>query len=320
VSVLMLRALGLGDLLTAVPAIRGVGRAFASSRRVLATPAALAPLVERIGGVDALHDASGLEPLGDVGDVDVAFNLHGSGPQSHRALLATRPRRLVAFEHPDIVESAGSPRWDADEHEVARWCRLLRSSGIDAEDRDLDVEVEPDRSFDGATVVHPGAASAARRWPVERWAAVARAERDAGRRVVVTGSSAEEPSAGRVADLAGLPASSLLAGRTDVAALASVVAAADVVLCGDTGVAHLATATRTPSVILFGPTPPSTWGPPPDRAWHVALWAGRRGDPHADGADEGLLEIGVDDVLGAIARARAWAPQRFGALATGASR
>jgi ADP-heptose:LPS heptosyltransferase len=318
-TVLMLRALGLGDLLTAVPAIRGVARAFASSRRVLATPAAFASLVERIGGVDALHDASGLDPLGDVGDVEVAFNLHGSGPQSHRVLLATRPWRLVAFEHPDIVESAGSPRWDADEHEVARWCRLVRANGIDADERDLDLEVEPEPAFDGVTVIHPGAASAARRWPVGRWAAVARAERDAGRRVVVTGSSAEEPSAKRVADIAGLPASSLLAGRTDVGALASIVAAAAVVLCGDTGIAHLATATRTPSVVLFGPTPPSTWGPPPDRPWHVALWAGRRGDPHGDTADEGLLEIHVDDVIEAVARARASAPERFAAVATGAS-
>src|SRR5215217_3276449 len=171
-SVLTLRALGLGDVLTAVPAIRGIGRAFPSSRRVLATPAMLAPLVERIGGVDALHDVSGLEPLGDVGDVEVAFDLHGSGPQSHRVLLATRPKRLVAFEHPDVAESAGLPRWDPGEHEVARWCRLLCGSGIDADERDLDLAVDPDPSFDGATVIHAGAARAARRWPVERWAAV----------------------------------------------------------------------------------------------------------------------------------------------------
>ena len=46
----------------------------------------------------------------------------------------------------------------------------------------------------GATVVHPGAASPARRWPPERWAAVARAERRAGRRVVVTGAAASAAS------------------------------------------------------------------------------------------------------------------------------
>ncbi|MDQ3822907.1 MAG: glycosyltransferase family 9 protein, partial [Actinomycetota bacterium] len=73
------------------------------------------------------------------------------------------------------------------------------------------------------------------------------------------------------------------------------------VVCGDTGVAHLATAFATPSVVLFGPTPPSLWGPPPGRTWHRALWAGGRGDPHADAPHPGLLEIRVDDVLAALA-------------------
>src|SRR5581483_1949154 len=70
---------------------------------------------------------------------------------------------------------------------------------------------------------------------------------------------------------------------------------------GDTGVAHLATAFGVPSVILFGPIPPAEWGPPPDRPWHRALWAGRRGDPHGDAPDPGLLALRVDDVLGALA-------------------
>jgi ADP-heptose:LPS heptosyltransferase len=150
-------------------------------------------------------------------------------------------------------------------------------------------------------VVHPGAASPARRWPVERWAAVARRELDAGRDVVVTGSVAEVPLACAVAASAGLDADHVLAGRTDVLELAGVVAAAGRVVCGDTGVAHLATALGTPSVVLFGPVPPSEWGPPPNRRQHRALWAGRRGDPHSGAPDGGLLAIGVDDVTMALA-------------------
>jgi ADP-heptose:LPS heptosyltransferase len=73
-------------------------------------------------------------------------------------------------------------------------------------------------------------------------------------------------------------------------------------VCGDTGVAHLATAFGTPSVVLFGPTPPSEWGPPPNRPRHQVLWAGRRGDPHGQSPDAGLLAIEVPDVLGALNR------------------
>ena len=83
--------------------------------------------------------------------------------------------------------------------------------------------------------------------------------------------------------------------------LAGLVAGAARVACGDTGVSHLATATGTPSVTLFGPVAPAEWGPPP-LARHVALWAGRRGDPHAGVPDPGLLEIGADEVRAALAR------------------
>ena len=53
-TVLALRALQIGDLLVAVPALRALCRAHPEHRLVLATSAALAPLVERIGGVDLL--------------------------------------------------------------------------------------------------------------------------------------------------------------------------------------------------------------------------------------------------------------------------
>jgi uncharacterized protein YjbJ (UPF0337 family) len=59
-------------------------------------------------------------------------------------------------------------------------------------------------------------------------------------------------------------------------------------------------------VILFGPTPPALWGPPPDRTRHVALWAGRHGDPHADAPDPGLLEITAEDVLCGPRSPRVW--------------
>ena len=51
-------------------------------------------------------------------------------------------------------------------------------------------------------------------------------------------------------------------------------------------------------MVLFGPTAPDQWGPR-TRARHVPLWAGSRGDPHADRPDPGLLAIGVPDVVAA---------------------
>jgi ADP-heptose:LPS heptosyltransferase len=61
----------------------------------------------------------------------------------------------------------------------------------------------------------------------------------------------------------------------------------------------MATALATPSVVLFGPTPPVEWGPPAGGR-HVALWAGRSGDPHGSRTDPGLLDIPVAAVLAAL--------------------
>jgi ADP-heptose:LPS heptosyltransferase len=298
--VLVLRALGLGDLLTALPALRALADAFPSHRKVLATRAALGPLALLSGAVDEIVDARPLRPLMAARDApDVGVNLHGRGPQSHRILLRSRPRRTLAFAHPDVPEVAG-PAWRSREHEVARWCRLLVESGVPADPTRLDLASPALRAPEiaaGATVIHPGAASPARRWPPERWGAIARARTEQGERVVVTGSRAELPAARAVAHTAGLPRSAVLAGRTDVLELAAVVAAAGVVLCGDTGVAHLATALGTPSLVLFGPTSPREWGPPEDRPRHRALWCGARGDPHGREVHAGLLAITVETVL-----------------------
>lgn len=320
--VLILRALGLGDLLTAVPALRGLVRAFPEHRRILLAPCALAPLLPLIrmrdSGEPVVHELRHADLLsrsalarasiglpGAKDAPDVAVNLHGRGPESHRALLRARPRRMIAFAHPQVAEVSDGPHWRSGEHEVGRWCRMLGEAGVACDPSELQIERPPrgaDEDLCGVTIIHPGASSGARRWPPERWAAIAAAERMVGRRVLITGSGAELSLARRVADGAGLPSKAVLAGRTTVDRLASLVSVAGRVVCTDTGVGHLATALGTPSVLLFGPVSPAEWGPPAELRHHVVLWAGSRGDPHRECPDPGLLQIKVADVLDALER------------------
>ena len=293
--VVVLRALGLGDLLTAVPALRAVRRAHPDAHVSLAAPAALRELALHTGAVDAVVDTAPLAPLAEeLAGADLAVNLHGRGPQSTARLAATSPRRLVAYGLP------GGPQWTADEYEVVRWCRLLDESGIPADPGDLLLAAPPaEPAVRGVVLVHPGAAQVSRRWPVERWGRVAAALAAAGHDVRVTGGSDEVALAQDVARSAGLGPDAVLAGRTDLLGLSALVAAARLLVSPDTGVAHLATAFGTPSVVLFGPTPPALWGPPADRPQHRALWAGRTGDNFADRPDPGLLELTVEQVVDA---------------------
>jgi ADP-heptose:LPS heptosyltransferase len=300
----VLRPLGLGDLLTGVPALRAIRAAVPEHRLVLATTPALAPLVALIDAVDEVLPARELEPLDWSGPPpELAVDLQGKGPASHVIVAALRPARLLTFDSPGYP----GPAWHAAEHEVHRWCRLVSEGlGVSADPDALDLAVPPvPAPVAGAAVVHPGAAYPGRRWPPERFAAVARHLAGWGHDVRITGGPAEIALASSVAELAGLGEGAVLAGRTSSLELAAVIAAARVVVSGDTGVAHLATAYRRPSVVLFGPVSPALWGPPPRAGrggpLHVVLWHGDgTGDPWGTELDPALATITVDQVVAAV--------------------
>ncbi|MGL4178209.1 MAG: glycosyltransferase family 9 protein [Dermatophilaceae bacterium] len=305
-DVLVLRALGLGDTLTAVPALRALRRALPGARIHLAAPDHLGRFLERRGVVDAVVPLDGLDaPLqpaaasigANLRSRGIGVNLHGRGPQSHTVLRHQQPTRVVAFA--SSAANHDGPSWRDDEHEVDRWVRLVTTEiGGHAGPGDLRLPAPAARG--DHVVIHPGAASPARRWPVERWVVVARAFSAAGRVVHVTGSAAEAPLGAALTDA--VTGAVDRCGRDDLDSLAAVVGTAAVVCCGDTGVAHLATAFGTPSVVLFGPLSPQLWGPRTDEAIHRVLWTGsaaslRPGDPHGDRPDPRLLTIGSQAVL-----------------------
>ncbi|BDO43063.1 hypothetical protein CELD12_25530 [Cellulomonas sp. NTE-D12] len=312
-DVLVLRALGLGDALTGVAALRGVRRAWPNRRLWLAGPVGIGTWLRDLGVADEVMPAAGLEPQvlppELAGGGHLAVNLHGRGPQSHAVLAATRPSRLVAFATDGLPDG---PVWRADEHEVDRWCRLVRWAGGECGRDDLRLTLPPGGADEdaGAVLLHPGASSGSRRWPADRWSAVAAALASEGRRVLVTGGPDEVDLATRVvtdarALLTGdsAPAARLIetrAGTLTIPGLANLVAHAALLICGDTGVAHLATALCTPSVLLFGPTPPQHWGPAIDEHIHTVLWHGdqtHRGDPHEGGIDSALADVTAEEVF-----------------------
>ena len=296
-QLLVLRALALGDLLVAVPALHALRRAFPEHRLLYAAPAWLAGVVDLVGGFDLLPVPGMEAPLPfNAGDVDIAVNLHGKGPQSSELLQGIGARRVLQHRG----RSGDGPEWIEDMHERERWTRLLQWHGIDADPHECGLLLPPrPTDFPGATVIHVGAAFASRLWPADRFAHVAKHLSAGGHRVVFTGSARERDRAIEVCRLAGLTETAVLAGRLDLQAFAACVAGARIVISADTGAAHLASAYARPSVVLFGPVGPERWGPPSGP--HVVLTRAdlRRGDPFSDCPDPALLAVSADEVLAA---------------------
>ncbi len=300
-DLLVLRALKLGDLLVSVPALRALRRHYPGHRLTYAGPNWLQPILALTGSVDNLLETQSLEEPLNIrsGAVDVAVNLHGSGPQSHQRLDAIMPN--VRLGH--AANGWSGPLWRDDVHERNRWTDLLNWYGIPADPLDYRLQ-KPSKpsAHPGVVVVHAGAAYGSRLWPAARFAAVARAFHDQGHTVVLTGSSGERKRALGIADDAGLPGALVLAGRLDLTEFAAVVSAAALVISADTGAAHLATAYGTPSVTIFGPAPVAAWGPPDGP--HITLTdeSLRVGNAFGADPDPALLAVTVEQVLSAAQR------------------
>ncbi len=115
-------------------------------------------------------------------------------------------------------------------------------------------------------VIHPGGGSNpgmslnAKRWPPERFGAVAQALGSVGARVVVVGDRSDQPTVTAMKHSTGTPMVDL-SGRLGFATLAALIGRADAYLGNDSVPLHLAVAMGTPSVALYGPTDPRMYGP-----------------------------------------------------------
>lgn len=110
-------------------------------------------------------------------------------------------------------------------------------------------------------ILGPGAAyGAAKRWPVERFAALGRRLVARGHLVLTAGTASDQGQAAAVAGAIGEGAHDL-AGMTSVEEMLALCAGARVVVSNDSGLAHLAAASGAPTIVVFGSTS-SAWTTP----------------------------------------------------------
>lgn len=110
--------------------------------------------------------------------------------------------------------------------------------------------------------IHPGsgAYSPARRWPIEKFQALASILSERGAFLVIVGGPEEETIAAQVAQRV-FGRCLNMAGVTSIKQLAALLADCGLFIGSDSGVIHVATAVGTPVVAIFGPSNHWAWGP-----------------------------------------------------------
>lgn len=284
------RALNLGDMLCCIPALRALRRALPHARISLIGLSSAAPimpyfpdcldeLIEFPGNPAFPEQPAQLAALPEfyramrARKFDLALQLHGSGQQSNDIVQALEPSRWAGFvPRPDQAVPGQCMVWPEGLQEVHRYLALLAYLGLEADDDTLDFPVSPhDQSQADALIntmgldvkrlvlIHPGARLASRRWPLQRFRAVASVLANAGWQLAITGSEAEK-TLGHELTHPGAPVIDLC-GLTSLGTLAGLMARARLLICNDTGVSHLAAATQCRSVVIACGSDVQRWRP-----------------------------------------------------------
>ena len=145
-----------------------------------------------------------------------------------------------------------------------------------------------------AILITPGAGWGAKRWPNERYAAVAQSLIARGCRVLVNVGPGEEPLAEVIVHASGGAATPLACTLPQLIAITRRISLA---IAGDTGPLHLACALDRPVVGIYGPTDPGRNGPFGTRFTVLRSPESRRDHTRRAAPESGLLTIQPGDVL-----------------------
>jgi len=147
-------------------------------------------------------------------------------------------------------------------------------------------------------LINPGAGWGAKRWPVERYAKVARGLMERGFRILVNAGPTEEPMADVIVKETSGAAIPLATSLDQLIAISRRIA---LCIAGDTGPLHLACALGRPVVGIYGPTDPSRNGPYGTQYRVLRNPESKRDHTRREEPEAGLLSITPEDVLQAAA-------------------
>ncbi len=165
----------------------------------------------------------------------------------------TRPEFAYYLSQVDVVVDTGP----YSTHETVRHYRFLSAvAGTDIEPvaPDLRWPASPPPIAEGSpyVVLNPGSNEPGRRWPIDRYAGLAKWFLGQGYRVCVVGNEQEENRKNAFAGTSQKQGFIDLIGKTDLKQLLDVLAHAALVVTNDTGPAHLSIGLGTPTAVIVG--------------------------------------------------------------------
>ena len=283
-----------GDSVMTVPALRALRRVLPRAHITLVIRPGTKGIFSEADFIDdvLVYDRKGaLSVFGQVREwkrreFDLAVLFQNAFEAALIPFLASVPLRLgYATESRQalLTHPLPLPDWRSSKHEVFYYLYLVTAleqmlfgrSDVCESEPDAGLQISETRKAEAAELLHtfgvgeadsvvaicPGSInSRAKRWPSERFAALADRLIESRRQVLLIGSKDElDVSEDVVRRMQNKPV--VLTGKTSLDQITAVLDRADLIVTNDTGPAHIGAALGRPTIVIFGPTNPLTTRP-----------------------------------------------------------
>ncbi|QHS58009.1 glycosyltransferase family 9 protein [Mucilaginibacter sp. 14171R-50] len=300
-KITIFRALQLGDMLCAIPAVRALRYAYPDAEITLIGLPWARSLTERFSNYfdkfisfpgypglpeQELNPAAFIAFLDDVQKIqfDLALQMQGNGSVINPMVELFG----AAFTAGYSTEGHYAPDnglfmpYPDHGHEIDRHLALMDFLGIPLQGNDMEYPLTTNDydSLDQLNLgiepknyvcIHPGSRGAWRQWPVKYFAALADYCIEQGYKAVLTGTRDESDIVDSViSHMRYEPINT--AGKTSMGAVGALIENAAMLISNCTGVSHIASAFKTPSIVISMDGEPQRWGPLDTRVHRTINW------------------------------------------------